>query len=371
VNGKEFIEKLNVSFSYVLLIFAFYQRNKIILQPSVAIVILNFNGKNYLEQFLPSVVASSYLNKEIIIADNASADDSVQFLKQNYPSFRILINTQNDGFAGGYNWALAKVSADYYVLLNSDVEVTPDWIEPIIELMEADKSIAACQPKLLSYYNRQSFEYAGACGGFIDRLGYPFSRGRIFDVLEKDKHQYEDAVKIFWATGAAMFVRSSVFHEMNGFDASFFAHMEEIDLCWRMQLAGYKIYVQPKSVVYHVGAGTLPRGGRKVFLNFRNNLTMLLKNLPQREKVYKIPLRFLLDDISAIKGLLNGDIGFFKAIIVAHNQIIKICLWEKCVITKNRKRLKNLDGVYLGSLVWQHFIKRKKKFSDIVKNNSL
>lgn len=337
------------------------------MQPLVAIVILNYNGKNYLQQFLPSVVAPSYPNKKVIIADNASTDDSLSFLKENYPSLQVLVNTQNDGFAGGYNWALSQVSADYYVLLNSDVEVTPGWIEPVIALMEADKTIAACQPKLLDYHNQHSFEYAGACGGFIDRLGYPFSRGRIFDVLEEDKHQYESAMKIFWATGAAMFVRSNVFHEMNGFDAGFFAHMEEIDLCWRMQLAGYKIYVQPKSVVYHVGAGTLPRGGRKVFLNFRNNLVMLLKNLPPYEKIFKIPFRFLLDDVSALKGLLNGDIGFFRAIVSAHNQVIKIWLKKSYTVSKNRKPLKTLDGVYAGSLVWQHFIEKKKKYSDIVK----
>ena len=349
----------------MLLIFAFYSKLIYLLYPSVAIVILNFNGKNYLQQFLPSVVASSYPNKKIIIADNASTDDSIQFLKQNYSSLQILINTQNDGFAGGYNWALPQVSADYYILLNSDVEVTPNWIEPIIELMEADKTVAACQPKLLSYHDKHTFEYAGACGGFIDKLGYPFSRGRIFDVMEKDEGQYEMPMKIFWATGAALFVRSHVFLEMNGFDGNFFAHMEEIDLCWRMQLAGYKIYVQPKSIVYHVGAGTLPRSGRKVFLNFRNNLMMLFKNLPLREKIYKIPFRFLLDDVSAVKGLLSGDVDFFKAIISAHNSIINLWWMKKFVISQNRKPLKSLDGVYCGSLVWQHFIKGKKKFSNL------
>jgi len=337
------------------------------LQPSVAIVILNFNGRNYLERFLPSVLASTYAHKKVIVADNASTDDSIHFIKAHFPSVEILLNTQNDGFAGGYNWALKHVEADYYVLLNSDVEVTPNWIEPIIDLMESDAAIAACQPKLLSYHQPQYFEYAGACGGWIDALGYPFSRGRIFDVLEKDEHQYDDIQQIFWATGAAMFIRSKVFHAMHGFDDSFFAHMEEIDLCWRIQLAGYKIYVQPQSQVYHVGAGTLPRGGRKVFLNFRNNLMMLSRNLPFSEKWWKLPFRYILDGISAWKGLLNGDVAFFKAIVKAHIAVITWWLKGKKQYSANRKPIKKLDGVYSGTIVWQHFIKGKRYFKEIIK----
>jgi len=337
------------------------------LQPSVAIVILNFNGRNYLERFLPSVLASTYAHKKVIVADNASTDDSIHFIKEHFPSVEILLNTQNDGFAGGYNWALKHVEADYYVLLNSDVEVTPNWIEPIIDLMESDAAIAACQPKLLSYHQPQYFEYAGACGGWIDALGYPFSRGRIFDVLEKDEHQYDDIQQIFWATGAAMFIRSKVFHAMHGFDDSFFAHMEEIDLCWRIQLAGYKIYVQPQSQVYHVGAGTLPRGGRKVFLNFRNNLMMLSRNLPFSEKWWKLPFRYILDGISAWKGLLNGDVAFFKAIVKAHIAVITWWLKGKKQYSANRKPIKKLDGVYSGTIVWQHFIKGKRYFKEIIK----
>jgi len=337
------------------------------LQPSVAIVILNFNGRNYLERFLPSVLASTYAHKKVIVADNASTDDSIHFIKAHFPSVEILLNTQNDGFAGGYNWALKHVEADYYVLLNSDVEVTPNWIEPIIDLMESDAAIAACQPKLLSYHQPQYFEYAGACGGWIDALGYPFSRGRIFDVLEKDEHQYDDIQQIFWATGAAMFIRSKVFHAMHGFDDSFFAHMEEIDLCWRIQLAGYKIYVQPQSQVYHVGAGTLPRGGRKVFLNFRNNLMMLSRNLPFSEKWWKLPFRYILDGISAWKGLLNGDVAFFKAIVKAHIAVITWWLKGEKQYSANRKPIKKLDGVYSGTIVWQHFIKGKRYFKEIIK----
>ncbi|MBS1642602.1 MAG: glycosyltransferase family 2 protein [Bacteroidetes bacterium] len=335
-------------------------------QPIVAIVILNYNGKNYLERFLPSVISSTYQNKKIIVADNASTDNSVNFLQQNFPSIEILVNTKNDGFAGGYNWALKNITADYYVLLNSDVEVTDNWIEPIINLMEADKTIAACQPKILSYNQPKSFEYAGACGGWIDVLGYPFSRGRIFDVLENDTNQYNTTTKIFWATGAAMFVRPKIFHEMNGFDEQFFAHQEEIDLCWRMQLAGYSVYACPTSIVHHVGAGTLPRGGRKVYLNFRNNLVMLCKNLPLKEKIYKLPLRLFLDGLSAWKGLLTGDAYFFTAIVKAHYALIVWWMRGKIKISQNRKPFYQLNGVYKGCLVWQHFVKNKKSFQEIV-----
>ena len=333
--------------------------------PSVAIVILNYNGRNFLEQFLPSVMASTYSNTKIIVADNASTDDSIEFLQKNYPSIQLLLNLDNDGFAGGYNWALQKIEADYYVLLNSDVEVTPNWIEPIIELMEADKTIAACQPKILSWHNKTQFEYAGACGGYIDSLGYPFSRGRIFDVCEADEQQYNSVEKIFWATGAAMFVRSKVFHQLNGFDASFFAHMEEIDLCWRMQLAGYNIYVQPLSTVYHVGGGTLPKGYRKTYLNFRNNLIMLSKNLPVTEKIYKIPIRFLLDGINAWKDLFSGNSTTFKAVLFAH--LHTIFWWFTG--NKNRQSKKSfttLNGVYKGSLVWKYFVKKQTKFAQIM-----
>ncbi len=319
--------------------------------------------------FLPFVLNSTYTNKRIIVADNASTDDSVAYVKEHFPAVEILINKQNDGFAGGYNWALKLVESDYYVLLNSDVEVTTNWIEPIINLMESDTTIAACQPKLISYSNRNLLEYAGACGGWIDKLGYPFSRGRIFDVLEIDKHQYEDIQDIFWASGAAMFVRSEVFHQLNGFDASFFAHQEEIDLCWRMQLAEYKIKVVPQSVVYHVGAGTLPRGGRKVFLNFRNNLLMLSKNLTPKERFTIIPFRFLLDAISAWKGLFHGDLYFFTAICKAHFSVLFI--WLRGYKTHSLKRvpIKHLKGVYKGCVVYQYFIKNKQYFSEIVDNN--
>ena len=314
------------------------------------------------------MLASTYQNKRIIVADNASTDDSIAYVKEHFPTVEILVNKQNDGFAGGYNWALKLIESDYYVLLNSDVEVSSGWIEPIISLMEGDKQIAACQPKLIAFHNRKLLEYAGASGGWIDKLGYPFSRGRIFDVLEEDKHQYEEIQDIFWASGAAMFVRSGVFHQLQGFDASFFAHQEEIDLCWRMQLMGYKIKVVPQSVVYHVGAGTLPRGGTKVFLNFRNNLLMLSKNLTFKEKFTIIPFRFLLDAISAWKGLFHGDLYFFTAICKAHIAVLYIWLGGYKTHSLPRKPIKQLSGVFTGCVVYQYFIKKKQYFSEIVEN---
>jgi len=338
----------------------------VLAQPTVAIVILNYNGRKHLETFLPSVLNSTYSNKRIIIADNASTDDSLTFLSTNFPTVEVIVNKTNEGFAGGYNWALKLIESKYYVLLNSDVEVTPNWIEPIISLMESNEFISACQPKLLSYNNKKFLEYAGACGGWIDKFGYPFSRGRIFDILEEDKKQYEQTEKIFWASGAAMFVRSDVFHQLSGFDASFFAHQEEIDLCWRMQLLGYKIMACPQSVVYHLGAGTLPRGGTKVYLNFRNNLIMLSKNLTISEKLTIIPFRFLLDAISAWKGLLQGDIDFFNAISKAHFSVI--CIWLKGLKGNSLTKIPfcKLDGVYNGSVVFQYFIKKKQFFQEIV-----
>lgn len=337
--------------------------------PSVAVVILNYNGRNYLQKFLPSVLASSYPNKKIVVADNASTDDSMEVLTQ-LKDVRILQLDKNYGFAEGYNQALKKIEADYYILLNSDVEVEPQWIEPVILLMESDKRIAACQPKILSYHQKNMFEYAGAAGGWIDFLGYPFSRGRMFDDCETDYGQYNDIIEVFWATGAAMFVRASVFHEMNGFDGYFFAHQEEIDLCWRMQLAGYKIMCCPASIVYHVGGGTLPKGdARKVFLNFRNNLIMLCKNLPWQEKLWKILLRILLDILFALKSLMSGYGSSFVAVLKAHVAVIKWSFISNKQKPLNKKSIKKLAGVYGSSLLWAYFARKKKRFSQIVKKN--
>lgn len=336
------------------------------MRPFVSIVILNYNGVKYLEEFLPSVFATQYERFEVVVADNGSKDQSINFLKEHYPQVKLLIHETNEGFAGGYNWALKKVEADYYVLLNSDVSVTPQWLTPMVELMESDKNIGACQPKLLSFNEPSLFEYAGASGGWIDALGYPFSRGRVFDICETDSKQYDKASPIFWASGAAFMVRPNLFHSLGGFDSNFFAHQEEIDLCWRMQLAGSTLYACPQSVVYHVGAGTLPRGGRKVFLNFRNNLVMLCKNLPLFELVWKLPLRFALDALSAWKGLLTGDTFFFTAIVKAHIALFSFVLSGKIRRTKSTKPLARLNGVYGGSLVFQYFIKKKQFFNKIV-----
>lgn len=336
-------------------------------QPKVAVVILNWNGRKYLEKFLPSIINSSYNNFEIIVADNCSSDDSVTFLHQTYPDIRIIQFDKNYGFAKGYNKALRQIESEYYVILNSDVEVQIRWLEPMVELLESDQTIAACQPKILSYTDRDTFEYAGAAGGWLDKYGYPFAKGRVFDVFEKDKGQYDQTEPIFWASGAALFIRSKTFHEMEGFDDYFFAHQEEIDLCWRMQLAGYRIYSCPLSVVHHIGGGTLHKSNSlKTFLNFRNNRIMLSKNLPFTRKLWVMPVRSFFDGLSAWKGLLTGDPGYFVAIIRAH---IAFLIWwlfnrKRSVFPADRKG--KLYGFLQKNIAWQHFVKKKKYFSEIV-----
>ena len=335
--------------------------------PKVSIVILNWNGRKFLEQFLPSVLSTNYDNYEVIVADNGSIDDSVSFLEKQYPGIRLIRFTENYGFAKGYNEALKQVQGDYYVLLNSDVEVQPGWLQPMINLLETDKNIAACQPKILSYHNKKMFEYAGAAGGWLDKYGYPFAKGRVFDICEEDNGQYDQAEPIFWASGAALFIRPDVFHEMNGFDEYFFAHQEEIDLCWRIQLAGYKIYSCPSSVVYHVGGGTLPRGNSlKTFLNFRNNKIMLSKNLPFSKKLWIMPVRNFLDAVSAWKGLLSGDAGYFFAILKAQLAFFNWWLFyqKKSIFPVTKKGI--LSGYLQKNMVWQHFAKKKKSFAEIV-----
>ncbi|GAA4332291.1 glycosyltransferase family 2 protein [Flaviaesturariibacter amylovorans] len=336
--------------------------------PLVAIVILNWNGKHYLEQFLPSVLATQYANYKVVVADNASSDDSLAFLRARYPQVELVVLPQNYGFARGYNEALRQVTADYYVLLNSDVEVTPGWVTPIIRLLESDARAAACQPKLLAFHHKHLFEYAGGAGGWLDHFGYPFSRGRIFDVCEEDSGQFEETQEVFWASGAALFIKASIFHELSGFDDFFFAHQEEIDLCWRLQRAGYRVYCCPESVVYHVGGGTLPKGNsRKTFLNFRNNHIMLAKNLPAGEKWWKIPYRLLLDQVAAFKGALGGDSGYFVAINRAHIAYYKWLFSKRKKDGLPKPPLRRLAGVYPGNLIWEHFVKGKKSFREIVK----
>ncbi len=339
------------------------------MSPKVIIVILNWNGRRYLEQFLPSVLSSTYSNLEVVVADNGSDDDSVSFLKSRFDTVRIIQLEKNFGFAKGYNEALKQLRGDYFVLLNSDVEVMPGWIEPIINLMETDSSIAVCQPKILTFNNRRMFEYAGASGGWLDHLGYPFARGRIFDICEEDNGQYDSIEPIFWATGAAMFVRAQLYQQLNGLDEYFFAHQEEIDFCWRVQLAGYKIYACPSSVVYHVGGGTLPKGNAtKVFLNFRNNLVMMAKNLPLSQSWWKIPFRFLLDTISAFKSLFDGQSTYFIAVFKSHLTFLRWMFSKRDKRFLPVKRSGELLGWFKGSVVWLHFVKGKTRFTEIVLN---
>jgi GT2 family glycosyltransferase len=335
--------------------------------PTVAIVILNWNGKHHLEQFLPSVLATTYSNYSIIVADNGSTDDSVAWLRRSYPQIHLIILENNFGFAKGYNEALKTVDADYYMLLNSDVEVHSGWLAPMVELLEREENAAACQPKILAFKNKHLFEYAGGAGGWVDLYGYPFARGRIFDICEEDKGQFEKTEEVFWASGAAMLIRSRIYHQLFGFDEYFFAHQEEIDLCWRIHLAGFKIYCCPQSVIYHVGGGTLPRGNsKKTFLNFRNNQILLAKNLPWSEKWWKTPYRLFLDQVSAVKGLLSGDVGYFVAIFKAHLAFFDWVLFQKKKRVQHRKRsLHTLPGVYHGNIVWQHFALGKKTFREI------
>jgi GT2 family glycosyltransferase len=335
--------------------------------PKVSIVILNWNGQKYLEKFLPSVLSTHYPNFEVIIADNGSTDDSITFLQTKYPGIHLIRFTENYGFAKGYNEALKQVKSEYYVLLNSDVEVAPDWLQPQVDLLENDSNIVACQPKILSYASRKMFDYAGAAGGWLDKYGYPFAKGRVFDICEEDNGQYDQSEPIFWASGAALFIRSATFHEMTGFDEYFFAHQEEIDLCWRIQLAGYKIYSCPSSIVYHVGGGTLPRGNSlKTYLNFRNNRIMMSKNLPLSKKLWLMPARNFLDGISAWKGLLTGDGGYFIAILRAQLAFLKWWFFYQKKSVFPAKKKGNLSGYLQKNMVWQHFAKKKNRFSEIV-----
>ncbi|MEE2699915.1 MAG: glycosyltransferase family 2 protein [Bacteroidota bacterium] len=330
-----------------------------------AVVVLNWNGKDWLEKFLPIIIKQRN-TAEIIIADNGSTDGSLSFLEENFPAITIIECKENLGFAGGYNKALNQIHAEYYVMLNSDVEVSENWLSPIISLMDSDRKIAACQPKLLDFNNKDLFEYAGASGGFIDNLGYPFCRGRIFDFLEEDSGQYNDAKEVFWATGACLFVRVDAFWEVGGFDVDFFAHQEEIDLCWRMKNKGYKIMIEPKSVIYHVGGGTLDTGSPfKTYLNFRNNLSMLFKNLPQVTLLLVIPIRLVLDAIAAITFLKQKNgIAHLFAIIKAHFAFY--CSIPK-LIAKRQKitQKRNLAGKVSWSILFKNKIKGIKKFSEL------
>jgi GT2 family glycosyltransferase len=336
------------------------------MKQKTAVVILNWNGKQFLEKFLGTVVECSVEEADVYVADNASQDGSVEFIQSTFPMVKLIRHQSNLGFTGGYNEALKQIDADYYILLNSDIEVTPHWITPVIEMMESDPDIAACQPKLLDYYHRDKFEYAGASGGFIDKYGYPFCRGRMFQTLEEDNGQYDDIADVFWATGACFFVRSKVFHELGGFDNRFFAHMEEIDFCWRAKNRGYRIMVCPQSKVFHVGGGTLPKQSwRKTFLNIRNNNIMLFKNLPSDRLFQVFLLRLLLDGLAAVKFFLDGGFRNLLAVAKAHWQFFGM-IPQLRRERKNTAR-KNVTAVYQKSVVAAYFIRRKKTFSALHK----
>ena len=338
----------------------------------VAVVILNWNGEKLLKEFLPSVVKYIPDYAEIIIADNASNDNSISFLEDNYPHIRIIKNTTNGGFAKGYNDALKQIDHPYIVLLNSDIETPENWIEPVINFMDNHPDVGAAMPKILQYKKKSHFEYAGAGGGFIDRWGYPFCRGRIFNDLEEDFGQYNSNIPIFWASGACMFVRNEVFKELNGFDEFFFAHMEEIDLCWRIQRAGHKVYAIGDSHVYHLGGGTLNKlSPKKTFLNFRNNLLLLTKNHPKQKFVLRLFQKLVLDGLAGIKFLLEGNIKHTHAIIRAHLSFYGN-LPKYIKIRKALKQELNNDlilGIYNNSIAKDHFLSKKKTYTELNKNS--
>lgn len=295
------------------------------------------------------------------MADNASSDDSIPFLKENFPHLRIIQNDFNGGFSKGYNDALKQVDSEYYCLLNSDIEVTANWIEPIIKQMDADPMIAAVQPKLRSYSNRDFFEYAGASGGFLDKFGYPFCRGRLFESVEKDNGQYDDPVEVFWATGAALFVKSEIYHRLGGLDEDFFAHMEEIDFCWRIKNHGYKVMINPESVVYHIGGGTLPKNNElKTYLNFRNNLFVLLKNLPSNRLFITFFVRFFLDNLAAMLFLAQGHGKDFLAVYKALFAFLRNYKKMKSKRVGDSKEAFSDTCKY--SIVFVHYIKGKRFF---------
>jgi len=334
----------------------------------VAVVILNYNGRTFLEKFLPTVIQHTHQSVEIIIADNASKDDSVAFMRKTFPDIRLIQHASNGGFSTGYNQALRQVEAEYYVLLNSDIEVTPYWIEPIIRVMDADHSIAACQPKILSYHDKTHFEYAGAGGGFIDRFGYPFCRGRLFQSIEQDEGQYNDTIEVFWASGACMFVRAELYHRFGGLDDDFFAHMEEIDFCWRLKNQGFKIMYCAQSMVYHIGGGTLPKiSSRKTYLNFRNNLSLLYKNLPDGSLRYVIIMRLFLDGLASFKFLLQGGVGDFIAVLRAHSHF-----YRKIPQLRNKRKALNhhsVTKIYQKNIALDHFIGGVMLFKDLEEEN--
>ena len=328
------------------------------LDKKIAVVILNWNGQKLLEQFLPSVIL--YSNEAVVyVADNASTDDSISFVKNKFPTVKIIKNKDNYGYSKGYNEALMYVEEEIYALINSDIEVTENWLQPILETFDNEVNTAIIQPKILDFNKKEFFEYAGAAGGFIDKYGYPFCRGRIFDTIEKDNEQYNDTTEIFWASGACFFIRKEVFRKLNGFDADFFAHQEEIDLCWRAFNKNYTIKYNSKSVVYHIGGATLTLGNpKKTFLNFRNSLLMLIKNLPKNKILTVLLVRMVLDGLAGIQFITKGKFTHFLAILRAHYSFY--CL----VLAYYKKREMNQHKKYynLKSVVYKYYVNNDKVF---------
>ena len=327
------------------------------MERSVAIVILNWNGKHFLKRFLPVLIARSQEpNTFIVVADNGSTDGSVEWLQENHPNIELIEFDTNYGFTGGYNRALRLIPADYYILLNSDVEVGENWLEPLISFMEENPDVGICVPKVRSFDNPEYFEHAGAAGGFIDRYGYPFCRGRVMSKVERDYGQYDQETEVFWASGVSLMIRSGIFDNLGGFDDHFFAHMEEIDLCWRAKLLGYQVWVVPQSVIYHVGGGTLPNNSpHKLYLNFRNNLLMLYKNLPPRDKRKTIFIRKSLDNLASMVYLFTGKWSYFKAVHKAHRDYRKLRKEVEISITPDHPP----TGVYKGTILFD-----RKPFSN-------
>lgn len=337
-----------------------------------AIVILNWNGIGYLRKFLDKVVRySGGPETEIYVADNGSTDGSATWIKENHKNVKLIRLDSNHGFAGGYNLALNQIAAEYFIILNSDIEVTENWVEPLITFLKTNSDVASCQPKILSYSQRDHFEYAGAAGGYIDRYGYPFCRGRIFNKTEKDSGQYNDQVDIFWSTGACMAVRAAAWEKCGGFDDSFFAHMEEIDLCWRFHLAGFRVSYVPQSVVYHVGGGALPYDSPfKTYLNFRNSLFLLYKNLENNKLKNILFVRRLLDGLAALMFLISGKFRNFRAVWLAHidfyKNISQLKVKRKSIIRTDTGKLN--DFILNKSIIFEFYAKGRKTF-DSLKHN--
>lgn len=338
--------------------------------PSVAIIILNWNTSHYLKQFLPYVLGTTYENKTVYVIDNHSADDSIAMLEEFFPSVQLIRMYSNAGYASGYNRGFEQIQSDYFILVNSDIQVTPGFIEPAIELMEHDPSIAICQPKLLSLDDPGRFEYAGAAGGWIDRLGYPFAKGRVFLNLERDHGQYDQPGELFWASGACMILKSSVYRTIGGFYDYYHMHQEDIDLCWRAHQAGLRIYSCPQSVVYHIGGGSLSwENHYKTFLTFRNNYILLTRNLPLLSSLALLAFRLPVDLIGCLYLILTGRLGIGLAIFKAQWAFL---FWLTLVphkMHRQPKGLRRLPGVYQGTILWPYFLENKRTFAQIIRQS--